>query len=229
MDSWKRIWNKREIEHGDDTLLSLIRLDGFDEGAGNISQVNWIEYVNWIKGKLDIDETDSIFEIGCGGGAFIYPFYNMGHKVAGIDYSNSLIKNIQDTIPNMNFFCCEAIKLNVSKKFDVVISNSVFQYFESYDYAEIVVNKMLNKARKKIAVLDINDIDKRNDAENLRRGALSKEEYENKYSGLNHLFYDKTFFIDIARRFNYTIDVFSQNIKHYGNNPFRFNVIISKN
>ena len=63
MDSWKRIWNKREIEHGDDTLLSLIRLDGFDEGAGNISQVNWIEYVNWIKGKLDIDETDSIFEI----------------------------------------------------------------------------------------------------------------------------------------------------------------------
>lgn len=129
----------------------------------------------------------------------------------------------------MNFRCCEAIKLNVSKKFNVVISNSVFQYFESYYYAEIVVIKMLNMTKKKIAVLDINDIDKRNDAEKLRRGALSEEEYENKYSGLNHLFYDKTFFIDIARRFDYTIDIFSQNIKHYGNNPFRFNVIITKN
>ncbi len=48
MKSWKKIWSKREIEHFDDTLLSLIRLDGFDEGAGNISKVNWINYVNWI-------------------------------------------------------------------------------------------------------------------------------------------------------------------------------------
>tara|TARA_Y100000310_G_C20523424_1_gene734824 strand:+ start:745 stop:999 length:255 start_codon:yes stop_codon:yes gene_type:complete len=79
MDNWKQIWNKRKIEHGDDTLLSLIKLDGFDEGAGEISQVNWIEYVNWIRSKLAIDETDSIFEIGCGSGAFIYPFYKMGH------------------------------------------------------------------------------------------------------------------------------------------------------
>ena len=95
MNSWKKIWNNREIEHGDETLLSLIRLDGFDEGAGKISQVHWIEYVNWIRYKLDINETDSIFEVGCGGGAFIYPFYKMGHKVAGIDYSSNMIKFIQ--------------------------------------------------------------------------------------------------------------------------------------
>jgi len=79
MDNWKKIWNNRKIEHGDDILTSLIKLDGFDEGAGEISQVNWIEYVNWIRSKLAIDETDSIFEIGCGSGAFIYPFYKMGH------------------------------------------------------------------------------------------------------------------------------------------------------
>ena len=53
MDNWKQIWNKRKIEHGDDTLLSLIKLDGFDEGAGNISKVNWIEYVNCFKDKLN--------------------------------------------------------------------------------------------------------------------------------------------------------------------------------
>jgi len=229
MDNWKQIWNKRKIEHGDDTLLSLIKLDGFDEGAGEISQVNWIEYVNWIRSKLAIDEADSIFEVGCGGGAFIYPFYKMGHKVAGIDYSSSLIINIQKAIPEMDFRCCEAIKLDVSNKFDIAISNSVFQYFESYEYAKSVINKMVSKVKKKIAILDISDIDMKNDAEKLRKGALGEEEYENKYSGLNHLFYDKTFFIDTAKQLNCATEIFPQNIEQYGNNPFKFNVIITKN
>jgi trans-aconitate methyltransferase len=229
MDNWKKIWNKRRIEHGDVTLLSLIRLDGFNKGAGNITLTNWLEFVNWIKDKLDIDKTDSIFEVGCGGGAFLYPFYKMDHKVAGIDYSSTLIKNIQKAIPDMDFRYCEAVKLNVSKKYDIVLSNSVFQYFDSYEYAESVINKMLSKAKKKIAILDINNIKKKNDAEKLRKSALSEEEYENKYSGLNHLFYDKNFFIDIAKQLDCTIEVFPQNIQEYGNNTFRFNVIITKN
>ena len=152
----------------------------------------------------------------------------MGNKVSGIDYSSSLIENIQKTIPDMNFCCCEAIKLNVSKKFDVAISNSVFQYFESYEYAKTVINKMLSKVKKKIAILNINDINKKDDAEKLRKVALSEEEYEDKYSGLNHLFYDKSFFIDTAKGLNCSTEVFPQNIEQYGNNPFRFNVIITK-
>jgi len=226
--SWKKIWNKREIEQSDNKLLSLIRLDGFDEGAGNISPVNWVNYVNWIRERLDLDVTDSVFEVGCGGGAFLYPLYKMGHTVGGIDYATNLIKNIQKTIPDMIFSHCEAMKLDEFERFDVVFSNSVFQYFESYDYAEKVVNKMLNKAIKKISVLDINDIEKKNDSEKLRRGILSEEEYEKKYSKFNHLFYEKSFFIDLARKNDYKIDIFPQDIKNYSNNPFRFNVIISK-
>ena len=228
MTNWNKIWSKRKIKDFDDTLLSLINLDGFDEGAGNISKENWINYVSWIKEKLNIIEKDSIFEVGCGGGAFKYPFYKMGHKVSGVDFSNILIKNIQKTIPVMKFHCQEAIKLNVNEKYDYIISNSVFQYFESYNYAENVIIRMLGKAKKKIAILDINDMNKKNEAETLRKGALSDSEYETKYSKLIHLFYEETFFIEIAKRLGYTIEVFSQNINEYGNNPFRFNVIITK-
>ena len=32
---WKEIWNKREIKYGDDKLLSLNRLDGFDDSESN--------------------------------------------------------------------------------------------------------------------------------------------------------------------------------------------------
>ena len=56
---------------------------------------------------------------------------------------------------------------------------------------------------------------KKNDAEKLRKSALSEEEYENKYSGLNHLFYDKNFFIDIAKQLDCTIEVFPQNCNHF--------------
>ena len=90
----------------------------------------------------------------------------MGHKVAGIDYSSSLIINIQKAIPEMDFRCCEAIKLDVSNKFDIAISNSVFQYFESYEYAKTVINKNgqekwfnITSTNKKLEILEQNGID----------------------------------------------------------------------
>ena len=44
---------------------------------------------------------------------------------------------------------------------------------------------MLNKAKKKIAILDINDINKKNESVKIRRGALSQDKYEKKYLPLN--------------------------------------------
>jgi len=38
---WKEIWNKREIKYGDDKLLSLIRLDGFDHSEGGQQPSLW--------------------------------------------------------------------------------------------------------------------------------------------------------------------------------------------
>jgi len=118
MNNWNSIWNKRKIEDSivGNLLEHLIRADGFDEGAGSIGKYNWLQYILYIKERLNIEKTDSIFEIGCGGGAFLYPFYKEGYEVAGIDYSEALIEIGKSMMPQMNLSVCEAINLDISRK-----------------------------------------------------------------------------------------------------------------
>ena len=71
MNNWKRVWNKREINADDDFILGrLIVVDDFDTGYGNISEIDWLNYVDYISTKLNLFINDKIYEIGCGVGAF---------------------------------------------------------------------------------------------------------------------------------------------------------------
>jgi len=79
---WKKIWNK--AERIDKIILEmLIKADGFDSEAGNFNVEGWIEYIKDFYHKLNIKEDDTIFDVGCGSGAFIYPLYLNNHKVGG--------------------------------------------------------------------------------------------------------------------------------------------------
>jgi SAM-dependent methyltransferase len=82
MDKWKEIWNKEERVNKI-ILESLIKADGFDSGAGSFSVDDWIVYTNELYKDLIIKQDDSIYDIGCGSGAFIYPLYLNNHKTGG--------------------------------------------------------------------------------------------------------------------------------------------------
>ena len=41
MNDWQKIWNKRSPGESNLTLEELIRLDGYDTGAGTISDESW--------------------------------------------------------------------------------------------------------------------------------------------------------------------------------------------
>jgi len=57
---------------------------------------------------------------------------------------------------------------------------------------------------------------------------MSKEEYEIKYRGLEHMFYSKEWFENIAEKLNLKITIFDQSFKNYANSELRFNVIMEK-
>ncbi len=228
MTSWNQIWNKRSDENTyQSTLEELIRLDGFDTGAGFIKQEDWENYVKQINEAVGIDEADSIFEVGCGSGAFLYPLFQKGHLVGGIDYSAPLVAKANSTLTGMKFDQIEANQLNTKEKFDIVLSNGVFHYFPNLDYTEAVLDKMLEKSNKKVAVLEVPNLALKEESEYKRRGDLGIEEYNQKYEGLPHLYYSKEWFVEYAAKRSLSVEIKDQSIENYGNNKFRFNIFFT--
>lgn len=224
MKNWKDIWeNRHENTSESSILMRLIALDGFDTGHGTISEDAWLQYIDTIKEKLCIDSHTSIFEIGCGAGAFLYYFSENGNNIGGIDYSHSLINIANKYINSNDLSVCEAINLDCQKKYDVIISNSVFFYFPSLEYASNVLEKMLEKCKKSIAILEINDSSKKDIALSIRNQNCQKN-----YDGLNHLYYEKDWFISFAKKHNIVIKIEDQCISGYDNSSYRFNVFLSK-
>ena len=170
MNSWKKVWSLRSLgEYDQITLDKLISLDGFDTGYGTITTAQWLKYTDYIYGKFQND-VDSIYEVGCGAGAFLYPFFKRGITVAGCDYSESLVNIARLHLPANNFAFCDANNINTDLKFNLVVSNSVFFYFPSYEYAEEVLKRMIHKSSKYIYVLEVSDMDYRDESIRLRKG-----------------------------------------------------------
>lgn len=230
MNRWKEIWSsKRELEGNLPVLEKLIKADGFDSGFGSISLDAWMSYTNEIYSKLAVQPSDSVFEVGCGAGAFLYNFHKKGHRVGGLDYSDSLIKIAKKYIKNSCFTVSEASELVVEPRYDHVISNSVFFYFASLAYAEKVLLKMIAKSNNTVSILEVNDLSTKDAFLQHRKSFLSEKEYAIKYRGLGQLFFDKKWFTRIAQSNNLEVVFETQNIRNYSNNSFRYNVFFKKN
>jgi len=227
MDNWKKIWNKDDRINSI-ILESLLKADGFDTGSGSFTLGDWQEYTQEHFKKLDINSGSTIYDVGSGSGAFLYSLYLLKYSVGGLDYSARLIHLAKTIMPNSDFTCDEAININTNKTYDFIVSHSVFHYFKDLDYAKDVLVKMIQKSNKKIAIFDINDKAKENQYHQIRMANMDKQEYKEKYKGLEHLFYEKNWFKEIAKEFCLKISIFDQTFENYSNSSLRFNVIMEK-
>jgi trans-aconitate methyltransferase len=227
VDNWQHIWNRDE-RLNNIILDCLIRADGFDTSAGSFTVTNWLEYVGELTKKINLNNFDTVFDVGCGSGAFLFPLSMNNHEVGGVDYSKPLIDLASIFFKSDAFIVNEAINIDIKKAFDVVISHSVFHYFKDLEYAREVVISMIQKSKRKVAFLDINDKSKEDKYHQIRMKGMNKEEYKQKYNGLNHMFYHKGWFENIAQEFNLKCEIFDQDFSDYGNSTLRFNVIMTK-
>ena len=145
-----------------------------------------------------------------------------------MDYSIALINLAKTIMSNGDFSCDEAINIDIDIKYDFVVSHSVFHYFKDWNYAKEVLIKMIKKSNKKIGIFDINNKEKENKYHQTRMGSMHKKEYQKKYSGLEHMFYDKNWFKKIANEMNCNIEIFDQTFVKYSNSELRFNVIMER-
>ncbi len=226
MPTWQEIWEARRLDPSRGSLLAqLLAADGLDTGFGSVTEDAWREYVDRVARTLGIGPDSSVFEVGCGAGAFLYDLAGSGCTVSGIDASATQIGLAREAIPQGSWSVAEANRLQVHPQADYVVASTVFLYFPSPDYAVEVLDRMLQKARLGIAILDIPDAAKQESALVFRRGHLGPEEYARRYEGLSHLYLDKAWLAAQLRERGITRwHLEDQAIPGYANSAWRFNL-----
>lgn len=240
---WHEIWEKRsaneeELNCGDTerVFLELKRIAGFDVvGEGLAYEQLYGQYTE-IRNELEFHALNqrrplkSLFEVGCGSGANLYLFQKDGGgvEIGGADYSAAEIEIAGKVLQKpRELVCDEAVHISAEITYDAVLSNSVFSYFESYEYAQKVLELMYRKANYSIGLVDIHDADKKEAFTAYRKQII--EDYEERYRELPKFFYNKSFFLDFAWRHDMSIRFSKPTMQGYWNNDYVFNCYMSKN
>jgi predicted TPR repeat methyltransferase len=221
---WKEIWARRSVDVTDTDLAGLLSADGYDSGFAGLTVQAWKSFVESRMTDLGVERGSSMFEVGCGAGAFVLEPHRRGVRVGGIDLSPQLIEIARNAMPDGEFGVQEADQFAVTPKADFVVSCSVFEYFNSLEYAADVIDRMSAKAARAVAVFDVPDLAKREAAIDFRRASMGPEEYDERYAGLHHCYYERDWFkAQLEKSGLDRVTINDQDLDGYGNAPFRFN------
>jgi SAM-dependent methyltransferase len=117
-----------------------------DEWYAEIHNSNYLIHENFKKYLSNKKDIKSILEVGCGTG--IYPIKNKNLfeniDYTGIDISDSAIEFCKNN-SSFEFIVGDFIKMNISKKYDLVFSHAVVDHV--YDIDEFI-SKIVNHTKK---------------------------------------------------------------------------------
>ena len=226
--TWQKIWASNQYSTVEKTLSlrALIDLNAFY----SISTESWQNYVLGILKKTGKTNTDlSILEIGCGSGALLKVLEPFSSQLTGVDYSAKQIATCRLALPNGSFSIGEAKDIDfAAQSFDLILSNSVFQYFPDLAYTKEVLNKMLAclKNGGVGVVLDLADIEYKD-----AYLAWKKRELGEKTLATSHptqMYFSTLFFKEFAEKNTLKFQIEKQNISGYNNTEYRFNFFFWK-
>ena len=227
-NQWRAVWNRRTSSNGrltgrwQDVLLELKRANGYDVMEGGLPLETFIGQDKQMRELLHLSPGKSVFEVGCGAGANLYLMQRDSIMVGGMDYSPPLVDTARTVLPDaLELSCGEADKLSTERTYDAVFSAGVFSYFTGTDYARRVLTRMLEKSRGALGLLEVHDIEKEDAYHAFRRASIP--DYDERYKGLDKLFYPRAFFEDFARKHDLTVTFPTVDMPGYWNTPFIFN------
>jgi len=228
MENWLDVWERKgTIEEGVvPSFEELLAIDGYDTNTGKCSVESYSEYVRNVCELALIHKDDSIMEVGCGAGAFLYTLYQDGYDVTGVDYSQKLINISQLVMPNAHFERAEAASLPYpDESLDVVLSVGVFLYFPELDYAEKALSEIYRvlKPGGRVVITGLPN----EELQELWFETIG-EERALRMKSTPHLFYSKEWVQQTAEKAGFEATLFDHKQDGYGNATFRFNVSLVK-
>lgn len=223
---WAKIWESRVTTPGVMNHVELLKANGYDNKRSTLSPWNLSYAQEFYWNIIRLQESDTVYEVGCGSGGFLYPLYKDGYQVGGIDRSQNLIDIALINLHGEDFKCGDAQEITTTEKWDHVISFGLFLYLPSIKYAEELLLKMLEKANKSVSIYELPDLNKQDDCEAMRRSTTPN--YDADYAGLEHLYFSKQWFCDFAKRNSLHLTLFDQVIPDYENGKYRFCAVFNK-
>ena len=112
------------------------------------------EFAEHVAETLDIGPGTRVFEVDCGDGAFLYPFYMNGYIVGGSDGDASAIEAAIVAMPEGIFTVGHASALDPAVPWDVVVCRSLGGTPDQ-DNLRGLLARMFAKATHAIALLNV--------------------------------------------------------------------------
>ena len=103
---------------------------------------------------LDIGPGTRVFEVDCGDGDFLLPFYSNGYIVGGTDGDPAAIEHALEAMPEGLFSVGMASALDPALPWDVVVCRSL-SGAPDLDYMRGLLARMFAKATHAIALLNV--------------------------------------------------------------------------
>jgi SAM-dependent methyltransferase len=135
-------------------LEVLLAADGL---AAAINEVDWRNFVEQVVASLDVGPGTSIWDVGCGAGAFLYPLWENGYVVGGIDPRATSIAAARAAMPQGKFVVDRPATLQPAEPWDVVVASQGLSGCTDLDQARGLLARMAAKATHAVAVLNLTE------------------------------------------------------------------------
>lgn len=135
--NWQGNWGRSAEENQDIRFIS---------GWGNRSFQEMLFSINDIADKLELQQGESLLDIGCGAGLFEIAFSHWAGNVYGTDYSEGMVRKARTyTDQYNNVFIQQGNIKHLPFKtgsFDKVLVNSVIQYLDDTQEVNIAMGEL---------------------------------------------------------------------------------------
>lgn len=116
--------------------------------------MDFLQLAEHVAETLDIGPGTRVFEVDCGDGAFLLPFYENGYIVGGTDGDPAMIERAIAAMPDGLFTVAMASALDPAVPWDVVMCRSLSGAADP-NYMRGLVARIFAKAAHGIALLNV--------------------------------------------------------------------------
>lgn len=225
-NTWKTIWD----EKGKHVNVPIHQVDGFDL----LNDEQWDYMISQVAKPICIKNGESVFECGCGAGAFLSSLLRQypDLRVSGIDYSESLLTTARRNLSG-DFYCGDMTDLTFiqDNHFDHAVSFSTFHYLSSEESARKVVREMvrITKNGGVICIGEVSDLAKKEEALAIRK-KTHKDHKRVSFQNPDHLFLSKDLFRELSDDLRLLINIIDHetfDLPFYETAKYRYSVYLS--